>query len=196
MTWDKYYLDICNVIATNSKCHSRQIGAILVKDKSIIATGYNGPPRGVPDCKLRGLYDQAFLDEIKSIEENKQIFFEEKTIGFIKTKEMVDKPRYIWMGCPRHALGYKSGEGLEWCVAGHAERNALINAARHGVCVKGATMYMNCGIPCKDCLIEIINAGVAEIVCKEDKYYDSVSEYLIRMSGVKIRKLNGDWQYY
>lgn len=195
MTWDKYYLDICNVIATNSKCHSRKIGAIIVKDKSIIATGYNGPPRGVPDCKLRGLYDQAFLDEVKTIELNMNILFEEKTVGFNKVKEMVDNPRYIWMGCPRRALGYKSGEGLEWCVAGHAERNALINAARHGVAIKDSILYMNWGVPCKDCLIELINAGISEIVCKEDTYYDKVSEYLVRTSGIKVRKLNGDLQY-
>ena len=50
-TWTKYYLNICDAIAQNSKCHSRQIGAILVQDKVIVATGYNGPPRGVSHCE-------------------------------------------------------------------------------------------------------------------------------------------------
>ncbi len=149
MYWDEYFLKVCNTVAENSKCHSRQVGAIVVIDNSIISTGYNGPPRGVPDCKFRDSNSPT--------------------------------------GCPRHALGYKSGEGLEWCVAGHAERNALINAARHGVCVKGATMYMNCGIPCKDCLIEIINAGITEIVVTNLEYYDKMSEYLLRTSGLKYR---------
>jgi dCMP deaminase len=51
MSWDAYFLSICDTVAQNSKCHSRQIGAILVQDKVIIATGYNGPPRGVGHCE-------------------------------------------------------------------------------------------------------------------------------------------------
>jgi dCMP deaminase len=76
-------------------------------------------------------------------------------------------------------LGYKSGEGLDLCVAGHAERNALINAARNGIAVKGTTIYMNCPIPCKDCLIEIINAGISEIVVTEQSFYDETSKYIL-----------------
>jgi len=51
MTWDSYFLDICCSVSTKSSCLSRQIGAILVRDHSIISTGYNGPPRGIPHCK-------------------------------------------------------------------------------------------------------------------------------------------------
>ena len=50
MKWDEYFLDICCSISTKSPCLSRKIGAILVRDNSIISTGYNGPPRGVPHC--------------------------------------------------------------------------------------------------------------------------------------------------
>ena len=49
--WDPYFLDICRSVSTKSPCLSRQIGAILVRDNSIISTGYNGPPRGIPHCK-------------------------------------------------------------------------------------------------------------------------------------------------
>ena len=49
--WDDYFLKVATVVASNSKCQSRQIGAVLVKDKAIISTGYNGPPRGVPHCE-------------------------------------------------------------------------------------------------------------------------------------------------
>lgn len=49
-SWDKYYLNICNAVASKSPCLSRQIGAILVRDKSVISTGYNGPARGIPHC--------------------------------------------------------------------------------------------------------------------------------------------------
>lgn len=48
--WDKYFLETATVIGSNSKCLSRQIGALLVRDKSIVSTGYNGPARGIPMC--------------------------------------------------------------------------------------------------------------------------------------------------
>jgi len=54
MSWDKYFLDLCDVVATNSKCMSRKIGAVVAtKDHSIVSTGYNGPPRGVQHCDKR-----------------------------------------------------------------------------------------------------------------------------------------------
>lgn len=49
-SWDKYFLGICRAVSAKSPCLSRQIGAILVRDKSIISTGYNGPARGFPHC--------------------------------------------------------------------------------------------------------------------------------------------------
>ena len=50
MNWDTYFHTICKSVATKSPCLSRQIGAILVRDHSIVSTGYNGPPRGIPHC--------------------------------------------------------------------------------------------------------------------------------------------------
>ncbi len=47
---DKYYMDICEVVSTRSKCLSRQIGAIAVKNNRILTTGYNGPPMKYPHC--------------------------------------------------------------------------------------------------------------------------------------------------
>ena len=112
MTWDEYYLEICHAVAKNSKCLSRKIGAILVKDKSIISTGYNGPPRGVAPCNTR--WDTDLKD--------------------LKPKDWIT-------ACPRYVLGYKSGQGLQLCPAGHAERNALINAARQGIKTKNSIIY-------------------------------------------------------
>jgi len=166
--WDKYYYDLCQTVASNSKCLSRKIGAIIVKDKSIIATGYNGPPRNVPSCDQR--YKRDF--DLNTTLVNRNIFEINTTL------------------CPRQVLGYKSGEGLEFCVAGHAERNALINSARHGIKIKDAKLYCNCPIPCKDCLIEIINAGISEIIVTKLTYYDKVSEYLTHYSGIKIREFD------
>jgi len=161
---DQWYLEICDKIAEMSKCLSRKVGAIIVIDNSIIAQGYNGPPRGVPHCVERYDCDEELKLITKSV------------IGRIN-KQL----------CPRYNLGYGSGKGLEWCIAGHAERNALINAARHGIKVKGATMYMNCGIPCTPCLIEIINAGIEEIVVIDLEYYDKMSKFLLEKSGLKFK---------
>ena len=164
--WDDHWLNLCNFIVKQSNCASRKIGAVLIKDFKPVSYGWNGPPRGVPECGFRHLKDETLWDA-----------YREK--GF-------DAPPFVTK-CPRQLLGFKSGEGLEWCVAGHAERNALINAARHGIKTKGAKMYMNCGIPCSPCLVEIINAGIEEIIVTNDKYYDISSEYLIKTSGLKWR---------
>lgn len=50
LTWDRYLLTICNAVSQNSKCLSRKLGAVLVRNNSIVATGYNGPARGVKHC--------------------------------------------------------------------------------------------------------------------------------------------------
>jgi len=164
-SWDEYFYNVCKQVARNSKCLSRQIGAILVRDKSIVSTGYNGPPRGVPICDKRWKIDPLFV----------------KMYGEKKDEEIVGK-------CPRYVVGFKSGEGLEICVAGHAERNSLINAARNGIATKGTTMYMTCGIPCSPCLVEIINAGVEEIVVTRLSFYDELnSRYLLNESDLKVR---------
>jgi len=167
MSWDAYYLKVCDAIAENSKCLSRKIGAIIVRDKSIISTGYNGPPRGVLPCNFRHLYDDKLSKEYQ------------KVLGYY--------PNTPVERCPRQILGFKSGDGLDWCVAGHAERNALINAARHGIETKGAKMYMNCPTPCTPCLVEIINAGIEEIVVIHEHYYDVGAKYLLKQSGLKWR---------
>jgi len=173
--WDEWFYNICLSVAANSKCFSRKIGAVLVRDKSIISTGYNGPPRGVPTCDKRWFIDEKFRSK-----------YQDKILPNIKSLTGV---------CPRRALGIPSGQGLELCPAGHAERNALINAARHGVKTKGTpdeptTLYMSCNIPCSPCLVEIINAGVSEIVVTSLTYYDETAEYLLQNSELKVRLFN------
>ena len=181
MEWDEWYHELCIIVAKKSQCLSRKIGAILVRDKAVVAQGYNGPPRGVRTCDERWLvvYDNMriaagfeTLDEVMTVSYLEEVF-KEKLEGI----------------CPRYVpeMGFKSGEGLEWCVAGHAERNSLINAARFGIATKGTTMYMDCGTPCTPCMVEIINAGVEEIVITREHYYDQSAEYLLKESGLKWR---------
>jgi dCMP deaminase len=164
-SWDEYFYNVSRQVARNSKCFSRRIGAVLVEDKSIISTGYNGPPRGAPRCDMRWKLDLEFAEKYKDKVEGKNL------------SRM----------CPRRVIGFQSGEGLNICVAGHAERNALINAARNGIKTKGTSLYMTCGIPCSPCLIEIINAGVKEIIVTSLRVYDNSSMYLLNQSDLGVR---------
>jgi dCMP deaminase len=107
--------------------------------------------------------------------------------AFVKKYGDKIKDQAVRGRCPRHVIGFKSGEGLDVCPAGHAERNALINAARKGIATKGSLLYMTCGIPCSPCLVEIINAGVDGIVVTSLKVYDDSAMYLIKQSNLKIR---------
>ncbi|OQX82666.1 MAG: cytidine deaminase [Candidatus Latescibacteria bacterium 4484_7] len=49
-SWDEYFMQIAKLVSTRSTCLRRKVGAIIVKDKKIISTGYNGAPRGLPHC--------------------------------------------------------------------------------------------------------------------------------------------------
>lgn len=60
-TWHKYFMDIAEMVATRATCLRRQVGAVAVKNKKIIATGYNGAPAGVSHCEKRG----CLRDEMK-----------------------------------------------------------------------------------------------------------------------------------
>lgn len=179
MEWDQWYHELCMTVAKKAQCLSRKIGAVLVQDKTVISTGYNGPPRGVKTCDERWLTDSVMRKAAGiDLDSKKELFVKD-----------VDYKRDLEGKCPRYVpqFGFKSGEGLEWCVAGHAERNALINAARMGICTKGTKLYMDCGTPCTPCLVEIINAGVEEIIITREYYYDDSAEYLLKESGLKWR---------
>jgi len=170
--WDSYFYRIAREVASNSKCLSRQIGAILVRDKSIISTGYNGPPRGVPHCTHRYSCDPHLMESLK------------RTRGTAELDANV---------CPRRLLGYESGQGLDLCIASHAEVNTINNAARQGIHTLGSTMYLSCSIlPCKNCLCEIINAGIVEVVTLEYQPYDQTSLFLIEHGGIMVRTYHLD----
>jgi len=74
--------------------------------------------------------------------------------------------------CPRKAVGAGSGERMDLCIAVHAERRPLLAAARAGIKTNGSTLYAFCGLPCKDCMIELIAAGVKRIVCLDDDKFN------------------------
>ncbi len=139
-TWDEYFMEITHLVAKRSTCLRRQVGAVLVKDKNILATGYNGAPSGVAHC----------LD----------------------------------VGCLREQLQVPSGERHELCRGLHGEQNAIIQAAKHGTSIEGATLYTTT-MPCVICTKMIINSGITRIVYEEG-YADRLAGEMIAESGVVI----------
>ncbi len=179
--WDLYFLKIAKVVGSNSKCLSRKIGSVLVKDKSIVSTGYNGPPRKLPPCSSRVtqvLYDRVVPPGCTGKSTIK--------IDDIEYKDIWHSNPLIHNTCPRQLIGAKSGERLDLCIAGHSERNALIQAGREGIKTKGSDLYCYCGLPCKDCMIEIVNFGVDTVVCLEGPSYDNLAEYIAHHAGINI----------
>ncbi|MFH1380561.1 MAG: cytidine/deoxycytidylate deaminase family protein [Candidatus Omnitrophota bacterium] len=139
--WDTYFLDIAKLISKRSTCLRRTVGAVLVKDKRILATGYNGAPSGIKHC--------------------------EKT------------------GCLRDTLKVPSGQRHELCRGLHGEQNALLQAALHGVTVKGAKMYATTQ-PCIICAKMLINAGIKEVIIS-GSYPDKMAKDFFKEAGVKVR---------
>ena len=136
--WDEYFLSIATLVSTRSTCLRRQVGCVVVKDRRILSTGYNGAPSGVAHC------------------------------GEI--------------GCLRQTQGIPAGERHEMCRGVHAEQNAIIQGARHGVCLLGATAYCT-NQPCSICTKMLINTGIQEIVYQGD-YPDEMSLQLLKEAGV------------
>lgn len=138
-SWPDYFMDIARLVARRSTCLRRQVGAVVVKEKHILATGYNGTPSGITHCAE--------------------------------------------VGCLRQQLGVPSGERHELCRGLHAEQNAIIQAAKHGVNIAGATLYCT-NSPCVICSKMIINAGVCKIVYLEG-YPDQLSLEMLKEAGIE-----------
>jgi dCMP deaminase len=145
-SWEAYFMDITSLVARRSTCLRRSVGAIIVKDKRILSTGYNGAPTGIRHC--------------------------------------------LEVGCLRKKLNIASGENHELCRGIHAEQNAIIQAAYHGVSIKGATLFCT-NLPCSICAKMIINAGISEI-CYRSGYADSMSEEMLNEASINIVKIDVD----
>jgi dCMP deaminase len=141
-SWDEYFMRMAYLVSTRSTCTRRHVGAVIVKDRRVLATGYNGPPKGLAHCDVTG--------------------------------------------CIREDLNVPSGERHELCRGLHAEQNAIIQAAVHGVSIKDATIYVT-NHPCVVCAKMLINAEIKEIVYAEG-YPDDLAKLMLLESDVKVRK--------
>jgi len=133
-SWDEYFMSIAFEVAKRSTCPRLQVGAILVRDRRILTTGYNGAPAGTKHCTEVGC----------------------KMVG-------------------------------EHCIRTvHAEQNAIIQAALHGISTEGSAMYST-HEPCQLCCKIAINAGVKRIVYGKD-YPDEFARQLLAEAGVALVK--------
>jgi dCMP deaminase len=128
--WDDYFMDITFQVAKRGTCDRARVGAIIVRDRRILTTGYNGSPAGLPHC-----------DEIGHL--------------------------MIAGHCMRTL---------------HAEQNAIIQAALHGIGLAGGAIYVT-HQPCLTCAKMIINAGLKRVVYA-GHYPDENAVAFLREAGV------------
>jgi len=135
-TWDSYFINIALAVAERSTCDRAHVGAVLVRDKRILTTGFNGSPSGLPHCDTEGhlLVDGHCVRTI------------------------------------------------------HAETNAIIQAALHGVSTKEATCYVT-HFPCINCTKTLINAGISEIIYLNDYRIDQNALGFLNSVGVALKQI-------
>ena len=143
--WDRRFMEMAHVIAGWTSCYmeGRSIGCVIVKDKRIMTTGYNGAPAGLRTCRER-------------------------------------------QECMRRKLGIASGTRAELCYAIHAEQNAIIQAAKLGVSIDGATLYCT-HQPCGVCAKMIVNSGIVRVVYREG-YPDDFAREILKEGGVLLER--------
>lgn len=131
--WDSYFMKIATAVAERSTCDRAMVGCVLVLEKRILTTGFNGSPTGQPHCDEEGHL-------------------------------MIDGH------CVRTI---------------HAETNAIIQAALHGVSTRGCTCYVT-HFPCINCSKQLINAGITRLVYGEDYRMDPNALEFLKMANVEI----------
>ena len=137
---DEYFLKIASVVAERATCRRHHVGAVAVRDKHILATGYNGAPAGFKDC--------------------------------------------LELGCLRDEQNIESGTRHEICRAVHAEQNAIIQAALHGVSLEGSTIYAT-HTPCVLCAKMLVNARIKRYV-SFGRYSDDAFVDMFREGGIEV----------
>jgi dCMP deaminase len=134
-SWDDYFMNIARMVATRATCDRKHVGAVLVRDRTLLSTGYNGSIRGLGHCSEEG--------------------------------HMMEEGH-----CVRTV---------------HAEANAIIQAAKNGVGIDGATIYTTAS-PCWPCFKLIANSGVKRIVFGEFYRDERIFEHA-RLLGIELVEL-------
>jgi len=137
--WHQYFMNIAAEVASRSTCDRKHVGAVIVRDKTILSTGYNGSVRGLPHC-----------DDVGHMMEDNH------------------------------------------CVATiHAEANAIIQAAKNGVRVDGADIYITAS-PCWNCFKIVTNAGIKNIYYgefyRDDRIFDAAKRLGMFVRQIMVHK--------
>lgn len=174
------YMQIAYLVAQTSKCCSWKVGAVIEKGGRIISTGYNGTPAGAINC-CDHAEDMGWIGELNPSQtgrrnEGLQI----RRIGLL----------------PEHREAHST-----WSRSNeiHAELNAILYAARNGLSIDGATMYVTAS-PCGDCAKSIAQSGIRKVVFCE--LYDKNKpgwDKILTSSGIEVQQIpaksliNLDW---
>ncbi len=135
--WNDYFMNIAQEVASRSTCDRKHVGAVIVREKTILSTGYNGSIKGMPHC-----------DDV----------------------------------------GHLMCEGH--CIATiHAEANAIIQAARHGVRLEGSEIYITAS-PCWNCFKMIANTGMRTIYYgefyRDERIFDFSKKLKIKLQKIEL----------
>ena len=141
--WEVYFLKMALLASTRSTCIRRHVGAVLVKEKKVLATGYNGVPSGISHCA---------------------------DVGCLRDEEQIP-----------------SGQRHELCRGLHAEQNAILQAAYHGVSIQGSVLFCT-NFPCVICSKMLINAGIRQIFYLEG-YPDPLAETMLKEAGMELHRI-------
>ena len=145
-SWENYFMDIASLVALRSTCLRRHVGAVVVKDKRILSTGYNGAPSGIRHC--------------------------------------------VETGCLRERMRVPSGERHELCRGIHAEQNAIIQAAFHGVSINESLLFCT-NHPCSICAKMLINSGI-KTVYHQFGYADDLAREMFEEAAVSVMHLKNE----
>lgn len=132
ISWDQYFMNVARVVSSRATCPRKYVGAVIVRDRTILSTGYNGSIRGLPHCDEAG-----------------------------------------------HMM-----EGNHCVATIHAEMNAVIQAARNGVRIEGAAIYITAS-PCWSCFKALANAGITRI-CYGEFYREDRSFRVAEQLGIEM----------
>jgi len=141
LSWDEYFMSVAHLISQRATCKRAHIGAVIVRDNNILATGYNGAPCGLPHCD----------------DDNCLIYTSTHPDGTVEKNCM-------------NTI--------------HAEINAIIQAAKHGISIKDADIYITAS-PCINCLKALINVGIKQIYYDKPYKIENISD-MLHKTGVKL----------
>jgi len=151
-SWDEYFLGLIEEVGKRATCDRGKSGAVIVKDKRILCTGYVGSPPGLKHCNEVGHLMKTVIDD--------------------------------------------DGTERQHCVRTiHAEQNAILQAAKYGIPIEGATVYCRME-PCRVCAMMIIGVGIKRVVCQKKYHAAQETRDMFEKAGIKLEVVDNQVEEY